>query len=204
MGFGRGERSRLAAKGSKTATASGLRQEAAVVTDPESGRMETRRADSPSKVPHGNDGLPSWLPSASAANAYLIGRERARESQRNATLTGDPLQLLRVNDVCRLLRISKPTFWRMRRRSDFPRAAEVTDHVFAWRRRDVEAWLDRRYRPDAADVRTTTEQPLSPRSDAPSIRRASDPRSFRPRAQPRRDASRPRQRDPQLVLPLPI
>jgi predicted DNA-binding transcriptional regulator AlpA len=51
------------------------------------------------------------------------------------------LQLLRINDVCKLLRISKPTLWRLRRASDFPEPTEVTDRLIAWRKSEVEEWL---------------------------------------------------------------
>lgn len=36
------------------------------------------------------------------------------------------LKLLRINDVGQLLRISKPTFWRMRRGHAFPKPTDVT------------------------------------------------------------------------------
>ena len=68
----------------------------------------------------------------------------------------DSLQFLRVNDICRLLRISKPTFWRLRRTQDFPKPTHLTDRVIAWSKREVEEWLrTRASRPtaDAADTR---------------------------------------------------
>ncbi|MGH8227819.1 MAG: helix-turn-helix transcriptional regulator [Steroidobacteraceae bacterium] len=57
------------------------------------------------------------------------------------------LQLLRIEDVCRLLRISKPTFWRLRRRADFPEPTAITDRVIGWPQREIEAWLRQRRRP---------------------------------------------------------
>jgi predicted DNA-binding transcriptional regulator AlpA len=57
------------------------------------------------------------------------------------------MQLLRIDDVCRLLRISKPTFWRLRRRTDFPEPTAVTERVMAWSGRDIQAWIERRRLP---------------------------------------------------------
>jgi len=77
------------------------------------------------------------LTDASKANAYLESRARTREARE----TIDSLQLLRVNDVCRLLRISKPTLGRLRRANNFPEPTEITDRVIGWRRLEIEAWL---------------------------------------------------------------
>jgi len=57
------------------------------------------------------------------------------------------MQLLRIDDVCQLLRISKPTFWRLRRRTDFPESTAVTERVMAWSGRDIQAWIERRRLP---------------------------------------------------------
>jgi prophage regulatory protein len=51
------------------------------------------------------------------------------------------MQYLRINDLCRLLRISKPTLWRLRRTSDFPEPTNVAERVIAWRRLEIEDWL---------------------------------------------------------------
>ena len=58
----------------------------------------------------------------------------------------DPLQLLRTQDVCALLRISKPTLWRWRRTADFPQAYELGPLCVAWRRAEIEGWLQQRRR----------------------------------------------------------
>jgi prophage regulatory protein len=81
------------------------------------------------------------LPNASGATAVLESRARAREVRSKGEAVLDALQFLRVNDVCRLLRISKPTLWRLRRANAFPEPTELTDRVIAWRRSEVEAWL---------------------------------------------------------------
>lgn len=63
--------------------------------------------------------------------------------QRHMTLDEviDALQLLTVTDVCKLLRISKPTLWRLRRSGDFPDPTTVTERIFGWRRWEIDAWL---------------------------------------------------------------
>jgi predicted DNA-binding transcriptional regulator AlpA len=53
----------------------------------------------------------------------------------------DALQLLTVTDVCKLLRISKPTLWRLRRSGNFPDPTTVTERIFGWRRCEIDAWL---------------------------------------------------------------
>jgi predicted DNA-binding transcriptional regulator AlpA len=53
----------------------------------------------------------------------------------------DALQLLTVTDVCKLLRLSKPTLWRLRRSGNFPDPTTVTERIFGWRRFEIDAWL---------------------------------------------------------------
>jgi prophage regulatory protein len=106
------------------------------------------------------------LPDASAANAYLESRARVRERREEAERLTDSLQFLRVNDVCNLLRISKPTLWRLRRANSFPEPTEVTDRVIAWRRSEVEAWLRTR---DGAGGRATSIRTLAVRVPEPTI-----------------------------------
>ncbi len=62
-----------------------------------------------------------------------------RRKPRQETLDG--MQLLTVTDVCKMLRISKPTLWRIRRAGDFPEPTTVTQRVFGWRRLEIEFWL---------------------------------------------------------------
>jgi predicted DNA-binding transcriptional regulator AlpA len=62
-------------------------------------------------------------------------------SRRSLNEALDGLQLLTVTDVCKLLRISKPTLWRIRRAGGFPEPTTVTERVFGWRRSEVDAWL---------------------------------------------------------------
>lgn len=60
---------------------------------------------------------------------------------------GAPLQLLRIADICHLLRISKPTLWRMRRNPGFPQPADLTAGVVAWYASDIQEWIETRRRP---------------------------------------------------------
>jgi predicted DNA-binding transcriptional regulator AlpA len=55
------------------------------------------------------------------------------------------LQFLRISDVCQLLRISKPTLWRLRKGKNFPLPTDVTERVIAWRRCEILTWLAARH-----------------------------------------------------------
>jgi prophage regulatory protein len=57
------------------------------------------------------------------------------------------LQYLRISDVCRLLRISKPTLWRLRQSSDFPAPTHLSDRAIGWSRDEIQTWIDARRRP---------------------------------------------------------
>lgn len=54
--------------------------------------------------------------------------------------------LLTVREVQNILRISNPTFCRLRvdTKANFPKAILVTDRAFCWRKSEVEAWFERR------------------------------------------------------------
>jgi predicted DNA-binding transcriptional regulator AlpA len=68
------------------------------------------------------------------------------------------LQLLRVAEICKLLKISKPTFWRLRRSGEFPEPTMVTERVLAWRLSEIEIWLAARRGtgPSVSDPRRNT------------------------------------------------
>jgi predicted DNA-binding transcriptional regulator AlpA len=74
----------------------------------------------------------SWLPDSAAAKSFLDARTRARQIRSDNAEAIDSLQFLRINDVCQLLRISKPTLWRLRKASGFSEPTEVTDRLIAW------------------------------------------------------------------------
>ncbi|MDB5392905.1 MAG: Transcriptional regulator [Rhodospirillales bacterium] len=155
-----------------------------------------------------NGGAPphAILPNASGATAFLESRARARELRAKGEAVLDALQFLRVNDVCRLLRISKPTLWRLRRAHAFPEPTELTDRVIAWRRSEVEAWLRARTgggHPGSARASNQPPPPLSEGDDASGPVKKAQPVS--PSVSRRRDnaAHSPRS-DEQLVLPLTL
>jgi prophage regulatory protein len=111
-----------------------------------------RASQIPSKTerPEPNEEVPSraieakassWLPDPASANALLASRAKARRRSTDAPDSLDALQFLRINDVCRLLRISKPTLWRLRQSPEFPEPTGVTDRLIAWRRSEIEEWL---------------------------------------------------------------
>lgn len=76
------------------------------------------------------------------------------------------LQFLRAADVCALLRISRPTLWRMRRDRQFPLPTSLSPRSIGWRRVDVESWLETRaqshYRIDVVERVTAAPMPPSP------------------------------------------
>lgn len=72
--------------------------------------------------------------------------ERGTPQRRRTGDVIDSLQLLTVTDVCKMLRISKPTLWRLRRSGDFPDPTTVTERIFGWRRWEIDEWLASRPR----------------------------------------------------------
>ena len=44
----------------------------------------------------------------------------------------------------RLVPLSDTTVWRMERRGEFPRRISISDKRVAWRRSEIEAWLEKR------------------------------------------------------------
>lgn len=107
-------------------------------------------------------------------------------------------------EVCRLLRISKPTLWRLRQAERFPQPTEVTDRVIAWRRSKVEEWLTARRsgggasnRLPPAELKKTPEPKPNPSAEASSSNRA-PPQPVRKRR--RRKKGGPTESDSQLLL----
>lgn len=67
--------------------------------------------------------------------------------QRRAHEVSDALQLIRPNELSALLQISLPTLWRWRREcEDFPKPYALGGRTVAWRRSEIERWLERRPR----------------------------------------------------------
>lgn len=151
------------------------------------------------REPADDTGDRPFLPSAAAANALLEARARAKGRVEHANIGLDSLQYLRASDLCRLLRISKPTLWRLRRTRGFPEPTEVTDRLIAWRRSEVEEWLGR-----VASARRLPVTASTPRSALTEnvTSRSSVPKSAKPSAaRPFRKRSRPAPPDEQLTLP---
>ena len=69
-----------------------------------------------------------------------------RHTPNDATSRIPVAPLLRIADICRWLRISKPTFWRLRRQTDFPSPVAISDRVLGWPREEIQTWLDARRR----------------------------------------------------------
>ena len=50
--------------------------------------------------------------------------------------------ILRIDEVCSLLQISRSTFWRWRRYNNFPKPAIKSSGGKKWKFSDIEVWLD--------------------------------------------------------------
>ena len=75
---------------------------------------------------------------------------KATHAPRESGLERLPLaepSLMRIIDVCRWLKISKPTFWRLRREADFPAPIAITERVIGWPKSEIQTWLEGRRRP---------------------------------------------------------
>jgi len=69
-----------------------------------------------------------------------------RPGRNEATALLPAAPLLRIADICRWLKISKPTFWRLRRQTDFPTPIAISDRVLGWPQGEIQTWLDARRR----------------------------------------------------------
>jgi len=78
---------------------------------------------------------------AQRAGFSWVVEKAIRHHRRTFDEVIDAMQLLTVTDVCNLLRISKPTLWRLRRSGDFPDPTTVTERIFGWRRCEIDEWL---------------------------------------------------------------
>ena len=160
MSYGRGVPGRGAQRTRRDSWASVPQRERSAPVRADSAPLRGPGLSGPTGVatPH------ALLPNISAATAFLESRTRARAMRENGEAILDSLQFLRVNDVCRLLRISKPTLWRLRRANAFPEPTELTDRVIAWRRSEVEAWLRARNAGGRSSTAQASNQP-PPRSN---------------------------------------
>lgn len=70
-------------------------------------------------------------------------REHLRDNWRRIE---DAPDLLRVDEVCRVVRFSKTKLYAMIKSGDFPAAVRLGPNSVAWRTSEVEAWLNERPR----------------------------------------------------------
>lgn len=55
-----------------------------------------------------------------------------------------PEELILRHDLKRLVPLSGTTIWRMERRGEFPRRIAISEKRVAWRRSEIEAWIEQR------------------------------------------------------------
>jgi len=72
-----------------------------------------------------------------------------------------PEELILKGALKLLVPISDTTVWRMERRGEFPRRIRVSPRRVAWRRSEIEAWLEQRQR---ASLVVSTAVASSPQS----------------------------------------
>jgi len=105
----------------------------------------TQRADGRRLLTNSLGGAAQRLPIVEFNERYASTATRAitpaTPPRRSIAEALDSLQLLTVTDVCKLLRISKPTLWRIRRSGDFPDPTTVTERIFGWRRSEIDGCL---------------------------------------------------------------
>jgi predicted DNA-binding transcriptional regulator AlpA len=174
----------------------------AVADAPQSGDNSIARPESlSSSTCLAGEPNPAWLPKPTAANALLEARACARESTNSNHASTDALQFLRPSDVCRLLRISKPTLWRLRRTTGFPEPTELTDRVIGWRRSEIEVWLATRFGGTRASNRSSQAlQPAVSREVRNSPPLEPDPALLKPKTSHRSKRAERRTSDEQLTL----
>jgi len=92
--------------------------------------------------------LPKW--SAKEWNAWrrgiesgsVIGRQDGHEEATASRPSADGF--LRVDEVLRLIKVSRSTLYRWSRRALFPQAKQLGPGVIGYRKRDVARWLAER------------------------------------------------------------
>jgi len=55
--------------------------------------------------------------------------------------------ILKTKDICERLRISRTTFWRLRRSGKFPQATHVGGFLRGWKESDFGLWIDANFPP---------------------------------------------------------
>jgi prophage regulatory protein len=119
---------------------------------------------------------------------------RARSIDRSpegATPCAATLQFLRASEVCALLRISRPTLWRLRRDREFPAPTSLSRRSIGWRQSEVEQWLDSRTtqdpKPGHRDAAASLARPLQRTPRQPDTNETSrQPAGTRHPTRPRR------------------
>ena len=59
------------------------------------------------------------------------------------TSSNSSFALLDAAELAELLRVSKPTIWRLREKCKLPPAISLTSQCVRWRKSDVESWIER-------------------------------------------------------------
>jgi prophage regulatory protein len=68
-------------------------------------------------------------------------------------------ELILKHERRRLVPLSEATVWRMERRNEFPRRIRVSSGRVAWRRSEIERWLEHRQRALPTSPSTSAASP---------------------------------------------
>ena len=53
----------------------------------------------------------------------------------------DPLSIIRPDELCEILSVSRATLWRMEKEKQLPHKIKIGTRSVGWLRRDIEEWL---------------------------------------------------------------
>ena len=51
-------------------------------------------------------------------------------------------KLYRINELTKVLSLSKSTIWKLTREKSFPQPSKLTDRITVWKDTDIHEWID--------------------------------------------------------------
>ncbi len=52
------------------------------------------------------------------------------------------LEVIRPNDLAKMLSVSLPTLWRMEKRGELPKKIQISERTVGWLKSDIQEWLE--------------------------------------------------------------
>ena len=59
-------------------------------------------------------------------------------------MRNNEIQIIRINQLCKILCVSKSTLWRMRRDGELPEPINLSNRLVGWEKSTIESWLRER------------------------------------------------------------